>query len=77
MYKEPAKYGEYSVSISDEYQLMIVDESPIHEDMIVVRLASQDEANKALEELEDESGDSMHDEGAIFSKYPELHKFRP
>lgn len=44
---------------------------------VVVKLESDEEAQKMIAEFEDDTGDSMHEEDAIFSKYPELHQFRP
>ena len=44
---------------------------------VTVQLASDAEATQMIREFEDTDGDIMWDEGAIFGKYPELHKFRP
>lgn len=43
----------------------------------VVQLESDEEAFKMIAEFEDESGDAMGTEGAIFTKYADLHQFRP
>lgn len=42
-----------------------------------VKLKNDEEAQQMIAEFEDSSGDSMHEDDAIFSKYPELHQFRP
>lgn len=79
MYKEIEQVGEFEYMIEDDFTLTIHDKSDEDSTLATVRvkLESQDEANKAIEELNDETGDTMHENGAIFSKYSELHKFRP
>ena len=43
----------------------------------IVQLENKEEAEKLISEYEDRDGELMHKPGAIFGKYPELHKFRP
>jgi hypothetical protein len=43
----------------------------------IVKLASDDEAQKLIKEFEDADGELCHDEDAIMTKYLEFHPFRP
>ena len=67
--------GIFSLSITDDNKASVsgdTDQKPV-----TVQLANEEEAKKMISEFEDESGDSMHADGSIFGKYPELHQFRP
>ena len=71
----------YYRTIDDIFSLSITDDNKASVSMdelepVTVQLASEEEAKKMIEELEDDSGELMHEKDSIFGKYPKLHQFR-
>jgi hypothetical protein len=64
---------EWDVTITQD-NVMTVDADG---DVAVVQLASDEEADRAIAEAQDEEGELMYLQEAIFSKYEELQRFRP
>jgi hypothetical protein len=68
-------YGVISLSINESNMAVVI--SVDADGPVSVQLESDEEAKKMIEEFEDEEGELMHAQGAIFGKYPELHQFKP
>lgn len=69
------KIGEMQLSITEEHLATITEFAEKIE--VTVQLANLDESEQLIAEFEDEDGDLMYEDGAIFGKYAELHPFRP